>query len=56
LLTLYPDLDLLDAMLSSIEIKPAPVSWEIPADVCRDNWSRLTAAIKAVVMLLSRRV
>jgi hypothetical protein len=50
LLTLYPDLDLLDAMLSSIEIKPAPVSWEIPADVCRDNWSRLTAGMKAVVI------
>ena len=50
MLTLYPDLDLLDAMLSSIEIKPDPVSWEIPPDVCRDNWSRLIVGMRAVVI------
>jgi hypothetical protein len=50
LLILYPDLDLLDAMLSSMEIKPEAVSWEIPPDVCRDNWSRLITGTKAVVI------
>ena len=50
LLTLYPNLDLLDAMLSSIEIKSDVVSWEIPPDVCRDNWSRLTAGFQATVV------
>ncbi len=50
LLTLYPSLDLLDAMFASIEIKPDPVSWEIPPGVCRDNWSRLVPGGKATVI------
>ena len=50
LLSLHPALDLLDAMLSSIQIKPVSVSWEIPPDVCRDNWSRLMEGEKAVVV------
>jgi hypothetical protein len=46
-LTLYPTLEMLDAMLASIEIKPEKVSWERPPDVCRDNWSRLWPGARA---------